>query len=162
MLESHNAQRGDYSGMTPPWFAEYLFRVYTKKPQFFGLVQAGYRAVLANMPTQFDLERPETLVTPSNLDSTALTPPATQAPSTPKTKDHSRNNSFTFPVASASSTTTPFSNNSFTTVPPSFAQDSPSQSSIRKRRSASGKRLYQDSQTSLVRHDGSPKKKLRQ
>lgn len=160
IIGSHNAQRGDYSGLTPQWFAEDFLRVYTKKPQFFGLVQAGYRAVLANMPNEFDLERPETAVVPSIVESMAPTPPATEAPSTPKAKGHSRDSSFTFPSASGPSTTL-FSNNSFTTVPPTFTPGSPSQNS-KKRRSASAKRLHDDLQTSLPQHDGNPKKKQKQ
>jgi hypothetical protein len=160
IIESRNAQRGEYSGMTPQWFAEDFLRVYTKKPQFFGLVQAGYRAVLANMPNQSDLDRPETLVVPGILDSMAPTPPATEAPSTPKAKAHSRDNSFSFLTASLPSAT-PFSNNSFTTVPPTFTPGSPSRNS-KKRRSASAKRSHDDSQTSLPQREGNPKKKQRQ
>ncbi|KAF8812642.1 HD-domain/PDEase-like protein [Phlegmacium glaucopus] len=156
---SYKAQRGDYSGMTPQWFGEDLLRVYTKKPQFFGLVQAGYRAVLATMPNEFDLTRPETSAIP---DPMAPTPPSTEteAPSTPKADGHSRNSSFTFSSAPLSATTTPFSNNSFTTVPPSFAPSSPPRNS-KKRRSATGKRLHEDSKT-FSRDDDNPKKKQKQ
>ena len=144
--------------MTPQWFAEYFLRVYTKKPRFFGIVQAGYRAVLANMPNELDLERLETLVVPGTLDlnSMALTPPATEVPSTPKAKGHSRDNSLSFPCAS-----TLFSNNSFTTVPPTFTPGSPSRNS-KKRCNASGKRLHNDSETSLSQLDGHSKKKQKQ
>ena len=146
--------------MTPQWFAEDLLRVYTKKPQFFGLVQAGYRAVLATMPNEFDLTRPETLVTPSTVDpSMAPTPPATEAPCTPKADGHSRNSSFSF--LTSSSTATPFSNNSFTTVPSSFAPTSPSQKS-KKRRSATGKRLRDDLNTSLSQDGGENTPRKRQ
>ena len=146
--------------MTPQWFSEDFLRVYTKKPKFFGLVQAGYRAVLANMPNEFDLERPETLAVPSTLDSMAPTPP-TEAPSTPKAKVHSRDNSLSFQSASGPSATL-FSNNSFTTVPPTFTPGSPPQNS-KKRRSASAKRLHEDSQTPLLsQHDDNPKKKQKQ
>ena len=147
--------------MTPQWFAEDFLRVYTKKPQFFGIVQAGYRAVLANMPNEFDLERLETLVVPGSLDlnsNMALTPPATEEPSTPKMKVHSRDNSFSFPCASTS--TTLFSNNSFTTVPPTFTPGSPSRNG-KKRRNASGKRLHNDD-SSLSQLDGHLKKKQKQ
>ena len=74
---AHNAQRGDYSGMMPQWFAEDLLRVYTKQRQFFGLVQAGYRAVLAKMMDEVDCAHPETLAIPSTSDPMAPTPPAT-------------------------------------------------------------------------------------
>ena len=148
--------------MTPKWFAEDFLRVYTKKPQFFGLVQAGYRAVLAKMPNEIDFERLETLVVPNtlDLDSMAPTPPATEAPSTPKAKGHSRDNSFSFASASGASNT-PFSNNSFTTVPPTFTPGSPSRTS-KKRRNASSKRLHDDSQNSLSQLDDHPKKKQKQ
>ena len=134
--------------MTPQWFAEDLLCVYTKKPQFFGLVQAGYRAVLANMPNEIDSELPDTS------DSMAPTPPSTEAASIHKAKGHSCNSSFSFPIPSGSPTTA-FSNNSFTTVPSTFAPGSPSQTT-KKRRSASGKCLHEDSLTS--RHDGNLKK----
>lgn len=143
---AHNAQRGDYSGLMPQWFAEDLLRVYTKKPQFFGLVQAGYRAVLAKM--EFDLAQTS--------DTMALTPPATEAPCTPRAESHSRNASFTFPTAPGLSTT-PFSNNSFTTVPSSFVPGSPTRSSKKRRGGAlSGK------WNSPSRHGENPKKKQKQ
>lgn len=150
IIGSHNAQRGDYSGMTPQWFAEELIQVYTKKPQFFGLVQAGYRAVLANMPNDVDLTRLETLVTTSTFDPT---PPATEAPSTPKAKDHSRNSSFSFPTTSGPYGT-PFSNNSFTTVPSSFVPGSPTRNDKKRR----GKRSHDD----LPQHEDIPKKRQKQ
>ena len=141
--------------MTPKWFAEDLLRVYTKKPQFFGLVQAGYRAVLASMPK----ELPETLAIPGILDSMALTPPATEAPSTPKANRVSNNSSFSFP-ATSDPCTTPFSNNSFTTVPSSFVPGSPSRTS-KKHRNASVKRSHDASQTSLSQREGGSKKRRR-
>ncbi|EPQ59809.1 HD-domain/PDEase-like protein [Gloeophyllum trabeum ATCC 11539] len=41
---------GDVSLLMPSVFGEVLLRVYTKDERFFGIVQAGYRAVLAEMP----------------------------------------------------------------------------------------------------------------
>ncbi|KAJ3506577.1 hypothetical protein NLJ89_g6795 [Agrocybe chaxingu] len=37
--QSQKAERGVYSNLTPQYFAEDLLRVYTKKPQFFGLAK---------------------------------------------------------------------------------------------------------------------------
>lgn len=117
------AESGVYSNLMPPVFAEVVLRVYTKKQKFYGLVQAGYRAILAdlhatNSPPNSQPNPASDLSTVAN--SRALTPPATEAPSTPKAT--SRNASFTF-----GSGTTPFSNNEFTTVSPSFAPASPTQ-----------------------------------
>ncbi|KZT23172.1 HD-domain/PDEase-like protein [Neolentinus lepideus HHB14362 ss-1] len=45
-----NAGPGDMSYLMPSVFSEVLLRVYTKDERFYGIIQAGYRAVLANMP----------------------------------------------------------------------------------------------------------------
>ncbi|KAJ7062810.1 hypothetical protein C8F01DRAFT_1135312 [Mycena amicta] len=52
------AQRGDYSTLMPQYFAEIKLSVFTKLPQYFGVVQAGYRAVLKSISD--DLMRPST------------------------------------------------------------------------------------------------------
>ncbi|TFK53350.1 HD-domain/PDEase-like protein [Heliocybe sulcata] len=44
-----NAGPGDMSQLMPEVFGEVLLRIYTKDQRFYGIVQAGYRAVLANM-----------------------------------------------------------------------------------------------------------------
>lgn len=124
--ESYKAERGVYSNLMPQYFAEHVLRIYTKKTNRFGLVQAGYRVVLATMQQKY----PELDIgVPAITD--APTPPATEAPSTPKT--HSRTTSFTLGNAmlGSGSGTTPFSNNTFTTVPTAFVPGSPSQSTKR-------------------------------
>ena len=104
----------------PGCFAEVLLRVFTKNTDYFGIVQAGYRAVLEQMSTMNDVvddclfEDSFPLPILSNLEQT---PAATEAPSTPR--QFSRNPSMTFGTAS-------FSNNSFTTVSPTFRPPSPS------------------------------------
>jgi hypothetical protein len=110
----------------PNCFVEVLLRVYTKNTDYFGIVQAGYRAVLDQMnamhddsammmnddDSAFESSFPLPLIT--NADRT---PTATEAPSTPR--PFSRNNSMTFGTA-------PITNNSFTTVSPTFRPPSPS------------------------------------
>ncbi|KAF8954102.1 hypothetical protein BDZ97DRAFT_1928819 [Flammula alnicola] len=142
IVNSSRAERGDYSNLMPQYFAEDLIRVYTKKPEFFGLVQAGYRSILASMQDRTQHDDLDNLVVPSiNLDPMAPTPPATEAPSTPRL--HSRNASFSFTAGGGGngSAATPFSNNSFTTVSPSFAPASPT----RAGRGRSNKRRRDDS-----------------
>ncbi|KAF8164734.1 hypothetical protein B0H34DRAFT_686383 [Crassisporium funariophilum] len=169
--QSDKAQSGDYSGVMPQYFAEDLLRVYTKKSQFFGLVQAGYRAILASMPDQLEASPPPETLAASGV--VGPTPPATEAPSTP-TQTHSRTGSFTLLTGGGISASaggevinTPFSNNSFTTVPPSFAPRSPSQGSRKLRRHESGsslKRLREELETGSESGyvDGGGKKKKKQ
>ncbi|KAF8994577.1 hypothetical protein BDQ17DRAFT_1251557 [Cyathus striatus] len=112
------ANRGDYSNLMPQLFAEVLVRIYTKKAQYFGIVQSGYREVLRQLDSE-----PPLLDLNDAIISTgtgAITPPVTEAPSTPKA--HSRHPSFS---NLSFSTGTPFTNNEFTTVPPGFAPKSP-------------------------------------
>ncbi|TFK33680.1 hypothetical protein BDQ12DRAFT_637222 [Crucibulum laeve] len=131
--QSAIAGRGDYSNLMPQYFAEDLIRVYTKKPQYFGLVQAGYRAVLAAMENSapFPLSPPLDAVLEGDGTTSLKTPPATEPPTTPKAQ--SRQASFTFLSVGASSTATPFSNNSFTTVSPRYMPTSPTQTAKRTR-----------------------------
>jgi len=125
LLESAKAGRGNYSNLKPTCFAEVVLRVYTKNTDYFGIIQAGYRAVLVQMGVIHDddsamnddsaFENSFPLPVITNADQT---PTATEAPSTPR--PFSRNNSsMTFGTA-------PFSNNSFTTVSPTFRPPSPS------------------------------------
>ena len=104
----------------PSYFAEELLRVYTKNTDFFGIVQAGYRAVLEQMEqmsmTNDDSAFEDSFPLPL-LNNAERTPATTEAPSTPR--QFSRNPSMTFGTA-------PFSNNSFTTVSPTFRPPSPS------------------------------------
>jgi len=95
--------------------------VYTRDPRYFGVIQAGYRRVLQTMPD------------PDESGPSTVTPPETEAPSTPRS--HSRHLSFgTLPFAGTTSrgTTpkaggTPFSrsNNVYTTVPMDHSLASP-------------------------------------
>jgi len=151
----------------PAYFTEDLLRVYTKKPQFYGLIQAGYRAVLATLDdygqklldqkipdSQIDTEGLGPVITDGEslkgfMKNTAgfdtgtvveaPTPPETEAPSTPKT--HSRNTSFSF-GSSASDLGTALKGsigpNNFTTVPPNYAPPSPTRGGP-KTRKGSGK-----------------------
>ncbi|KAJ6598378.1 hypothetical protein DFH09DRAFT_1131650 [Mycena vulgaris] len=63
------AQKGDYSMLMPAIFAEVNLTIFTKHPQFLGLVQAGYRAVLKLIP---------------DVPTTTIEPPSTP------TRGHSR------------------------------------------------------------------------
>ncbi|KAE9406824.1 hypothetical protein BT96DRAFT_987093 [Gymnopus androsaceus JB14] len=55
----HTANDGDYSTLRPFVFAEVLLRVFTKKKQFHGIIQAGYRRIP-------DLDTPQSA--PSTVD----------------------------------------------------------------------------------------------
>ncbi|KAF8271686.1 hypothetical protein EI94DRAFT_1872018, partial [Lactarius quietus] len=62
--ECFSARRGDLSLLMPAHFAEVLLRVYTKDVRFFGIVQAGYRSLLARTakesePTCIDVQGSE-------------------------------------------------------------------------------------------------------
>ncbi|KAG6839922.1 hypothetical protein C0991_010332 [Blastosporella zonata] len=123
------AERGVYSNLMPQFHAELLVRIYTKTADYFGIVQAGYRACLAALPTQLPEEvrsASASVQTGPVEGSVEPTPPLPDAPTTPRT--FSRVNSFR---DSADAT---FSNNSFTTVAPSFALPSPTRGGPRKRR----------------------------
>ncbi|KAH9061981.1 hypothetical protein EDB87DRAFT_1608653 [Lactarius vividus] len=50
--ECFRARRGDLSLLMPAHFAEVLLRVYTKDVRFFGIVQAGYRSLLARIANE--------------------------------------------------------------------------------------------------------------
>ena len=149
--ESMKASRGEYSNLMPQYFAEVLLRIYTKKAGLFGLIQAGYRAILAKMQALDESAELGTAtaaiagagastVTPGTTTTTTTTvptPPATEAPSTPSPA-HSRKGSMTLiPGGGGSGAATPFSNNSFTTVEPTFVPPSPTRAT---RRVSGGKR----------------------
>jgi len=124
---SSKAGRGDYSNLMPQYFTEDLLRVYTKKPQYFGLVQAGYRAVLASVAERSDISlSPDPHASTDSVAET-ITPPATEAPSTPPAHSHSSSGDL--------GKRTPFSNNSFTTVSKDYGvPNSPSSSQPRRTR----------------------------
>ncbi|KAF8623166.1 hypothetical protein AX17_007522 [Amanita inopinata Kibby_2008] len=147
---SAKAERGDYSTLMPSCFAEVLLRVYTKKPEFFGLVQVGYRSVLESMNDD------NAFVTAFSLPPlvSAITPPDTEAPSTPI----SRAVSFTFGSRIGGGPS--LSNNSFTTVSPTFRPSSPTRA--HKLRGRKRGRENEDPSTSDITtatRDRSPAKK---
>lgn len=77
--EAAKADLGDFSTLMPSCFGEILLRVYTKDKQYFGLVQAGYRAVIEKLG-----------LGPSEVEDGGqqhpMTPPITEAPTTPRTR----------------------------------------------------------------------------
>ncbi|KDQ65179.1 hypothetical protein JAAARDRAFT_168116 [Jaapia argillacea MUCL 33604] len=105
---------GDVSLLMPAKFAEVLLRIYTKEDRFFGIVQAGYRAILKNR--QDDLSPGESSYDygVDNPPVGALTPTPTLPPTSPRNLS----------ISGSSSKTTPF--NVFMTVPRGFPK-SPSQ-----------------------------------
>lgn len=133
LLESMKACRGEYSNVMPQYFAEEHLRIYTKKPEHFGLIQAGYRAILAQMQKTLNKEEDISSVNPA---ASVPTPPATEAPSTPRSRNAS------LPKGSGPSST-PFSINSFTTVDPNFVPLSP----IQATRRASGQKRQREEAT---------------
>ncbi|RDB20331.1 Deoxynucleoside triphosphate triphosphohydrolase SAMHD1 [Hypsizygus marmoreus] len=116
---SSTAGRGDYSNLMPEFHAELLVRIFTKKAEFFGIVQAGYRACLAAMPALIS-SKPLPL-SEEESGPPASTPPAPDVPSTPRTRR-------TFSRVSS------FSNNAFTTVSANFVPRSPTRGSRKPKR----------------------------
>ncbi|KAF8921175.1 hypothetical protein CPB85DRAFT_309981 [Mucidula mucida] len=108
---ARNAKPGDYSGLMPNEFGEYMLRVYTKQPKYYYNVQAGYRALL---------KRIEEEVMPEH---SVPTPPATEPPSTPRLGP-SRTTSLGS-IGSSSSPASSFGINDFTTVDVGFVPESP-------------------------------------
>lgn len=150
--DSAKAERGDYSNLMPAYFAEVLLRVYTKNADFFGIVQAGYRAVLEQMSMMGDDGDFEISFPLPVLANAERTPTATEPPSTPR--PFSRNPSMTFGSA-------PFSNNSFTTVLPTYKPPSPT-GAHKKPRSRKRNRENEDtsaSDTGIGINDRTPAKK---
>ncbi|KAK1219456.1 hypothetical protein PQX77_017828 [Marasmius sp. AFHP31] len=135
--DCYQAQPGDYSTIMPKSFAEVMMRVYTKKPQFFGVIQAGYRTVLHKIPDDIDIDRD--YGTSSIGETTIATPPATEAPSSPRTDSVE-----TLPGTSTGTRSVkPLSKkgselNRFMTVNPSYAPSSPSKTpNVSRKRKAS-------------------------
>jgi hypothetical protein len=150
----------------PAAFGETLLRVYTREARYLssnyslchlwthctslrylGIIQSGYRRVLENIP---DRSSPVPEIPLEG--SIALTPPPTEAPTTPRSQ--SRNASFSLagtsdatPLGSSSK----YLNNAFTTVPPTFAPPSPT----RNKRAKGGKRQ----RDVVVESETPPKKK---
>lgn len=107
--ECFHAQRGDLSLLMPAHFAEVLLRVYTKDVRFFGIVQAGYRSLLARIakesePTSIDVQGSESDGIP-------------ERPRTPRSfsRVSSFNKSFSVGAGESGENTSPFLNQ-FTTV----------------------------------------------
>ncbi|KAH7914820.1 hypothetical protein BJ138DRAFT_1098348 [Hygrophoropsis aurantiaca] len=73
-----HADPGDISLLMPSSFGEGLLRVYTKEKDLWGIVQAAFRVVLSTMPISTDD------ATNTRMSET-LTPPLTEACSTPRT-----------------------------------------------------------------------------
>ncbi|KAL0063992.1 hypothetical protein AAF712_009060 [Marasmius tenuissimus] len=133
----YQAQPGDYSTIMPKSFAEVMMRVYTKKPQFFGVIQAGYRTILHKIPDDIDIDH--NYGTSSIGETTIATPPATEAPSSPRTDSVE-----TLPGSSTGTRSIkPLSKkgselNRFMTVNPSYAPSSPSKTpNVSRKRKAS-------------------------
>ncbi|KAF9053812.1 HD-domain/PDEase-like protein [Hymenopellis radicata] len=108
---ARNAKPGDYSGLMPNEFGEYMLRVYTKQSKYYYNVQAGYRAILKKIEEE---------VMPEH---NVPTPPATEPPSTPRLGP-SRTTSLGS-VGSTSSPASSFGVNDFTTVDVGFVPESP-------------------------------------
>jgi hypothetical protein len=158
----------------PRYFAEELLRVYTKNTNYFGIVQAGYRAVLGQMGMMNDDSAFEDSFPLPLLNNAEPTPTATEAPTTPR--QFSRNPSMTLGTAAPSTPrqfsrnpsmtfgTAPFSNNSFTTVSPTFRPPSPSAAHKKpqKKKRNRGSEENSASDSGAAVNDGTPaKKKLR-
>lgn len=178
---SAKAGPGDYCSLMPAYFAEVLLRVYTKQTDFFGIVQAGYRAVLAElekMSTSGDEgDFMDSFPFPSLTNHEATTPPTTDPPSTPRAL--SRNQSSGFGVGSLSRNSSanfgpgtfsrhtsanfgiaPFSNNNFTTVSPTFRPPSPTRA---QKKPKSRKRTREKEDTPSSDADlATPAKKLKE
>jgi len=151
LLESYKAERGVYSNLMPQYFAENLLRIYTKKSHYFGLVQAGYRALLASLQEKYpdkDVGMP-TFV----MDESAPTP--TEAPSTPKAHSRTMSSTLGNAVHRSGSGTTPFANNTFTTVALTFVPGSPSQNTKRVK----GTKRTRNGEEDALRSDKAVKKR---
>ncbi|KAH8115674.1 hypothetical protein DFH11DRAFT_1299236 [Phellopilus nigrolimitatus] len=144
---SFKAESGELSTLVPACFAEIQLRIYTKDSRYYGLIQAGYRAVLQTLSMDDLVASDESHLTDSP------SPPITEAPSTPRapvSQPGSRNVSHSGNSASGApgSVKTPFANNKFTLVGHSFVPPSPTQS-LRRRPARSGTITAQDSLSSV-------------
>lgn len=136
---SDNAGLGDYSTLRPECHAEVLLRIYTKKKEYFGIIQAGYRQCLKQYPGSelvgsdyaptplFPIAELPSATTTNSLDlEFSTTPTAPRA--------FSRHSS----AITLSSVGSMFADNTFTTVPTSFVPSSPSRENRRARRVVEG------------------------
>jgi hypothetical protein len=102
---SYHPKPGDISTLVPACFGEMLLRVYTKKPEFFGLVQAGYRHVLQMMnaaslsekipPRECDVNNGRMATPPRDIP----TPPITELSGSPQNKSWDNNSFNTVPLS---------------------------------------------------------------
>ncbi|KAJ7476897.1 hypothetical protein B0H11DRAFT_2031118 [Mycena galericulata] len=66
------AQKGDYSMLMPENFIEVNLTIFTKQPEYLGVVQAGYRAVLKSIPKHIPVAvEPPTTPTRGHVRSTS-------------------------------------------------------------------------------------------
>ncbi|KAL0948970.1 hypothetical protein HGRIS_009072 [Hohenbuehelia grisea] len=139
----HSIGFGNSSMLMPAVFGEVLMRVYVRQSQYYGLAQAGFRAITEQVYV--------TVSTPPSrgltLDHTALSeaPTAVEPPTEPGSPAadrfstpgaHSRKPSYATlnasPGSVAGASKTPLGHNPFTSVHPSFAPHSPSAKPKRK------------------------------
>jgi hypothetical protein len=125
VLGGASAGPGDYSNLMPQFHAELLMRIYTKKVEYYGLIQAGYRVCLVKINDLLNSGMSPTLTSSPGPrhgrreeESMAPTPPATGAPTTPHVR---ASPSFNLGVVG-----TPLIPNDFMTVPKDYAPKSPS------------------------------------
>ncbi|OJA21338.1 hypothetical protein AZE42_07115 [Rhizopogon vesiculosus] len=113
------AEKEDISLLMPEKFGEVLMQVYTKEEKFMGLVQAAYRHVFKSLPIPDDQSEIATIA--------VITPPVTEAPSTPRILTRLPGLGVPSTQPSRSFVRTPsLSENKFTTLPPNYQSRSPS------------------------------------
>ncbi|KAG5647814.1 hypothetical protein DXG03_007737 [Asterophora parasitica] len=107
------AERGVYSNLMPTYHAEHLVRIFTKNVDYFGIIQAGYRACLARIRQEAELDQiavTDDILEPELLPLFPVTTPI-GAPSTTSTSTLSsgtfRSSSSTVISAATHSTHTP-------------------------------------------------------
>jgi deoxynucleoside triphosphate triphosphohydrolase SAMHD1 len=120
----------------PQYHAEVLVRVFTKEPQYFAVIQAGFRTCLQEVNQAIEAAAIDDAVVPLHFSTDTLvfddempigknTPPQMDIPSTPpRAKDR------TFSRQASLS----FTNNSFTTVSLDFIPTSPSRGARKNKR----------------------------
>ncbi|KAK7451308.1 hypothetical protein VKT23_012650 [Stygiomarasmius scandens] len=155
--ECYAAQDGDYSFLRPSCYAEVMLQVFTKNPDYFGAVQAGYRQVVENLGPE--ALSPQASAPPSQ-EVRSASPVPTEAPTTPGPSNASPTvtpaaslanvasmSSKSFPNITTASSTTPGGsaaitslkrNNPFTTVDPHYKHQSPAKQSAKPRSASAG------------------------
>ncbi|KAI0922134.1 hypothetical protein AcW1_004083 [Taiwanofungus camphoratus] len=130
--KSMKAHLDEISLLMPESFGEVLLRIYTREARFFGLIQAGYCALLAEIPEPL---RPDP---PFHTEHRALTPPTTEGPTTPRAASLSLSSipgtsSRVSGEGTGGKGVTPLSQNKFMAVPPNFRPVSPTQEHKKRR-----------------------------